>query len=203
MGHRVDLGSFLVLSSVVGRAFSSICHFLQAVGVTSAMGPQHASQSGSFMRSLPGGLCKSPEEHQPDYGLECVFELIDRRTVAASFLADHPPGLEVGDGAFYRSPNPAERGVEFRVTVTQVAAGDPLDGDDAYSINADIAEVSGGRDAFQEFFEAGRFEGMRVVTGTVHGQWPDRGDIPAECGRQIAFAGSGARQDHGVCGCRR
>ena len=47
-----------------------------------------------------GALFISTEEHQRRYRLKCLFDLLDRRTEPAAFLAKHPPGLEMGDGAF-------------------------------------------------------------------------------------------------------
>src|ERR1700730_4534889 len=97
-----------------------------------------------------GTLCKSLEEHEAGDGLECLFEFVDGCSVSAAFFAEHPPGLQRGDGACDGGADGAELVVESGLGLVEVPFGRGPERDDVDAVNADVAEIGGGGDAGQE-----------------------------------------------------
>ncbi len=64
----------------------------------------------------PEAYSQAGEEAQSGNGFEHAGKLVEWRPEPASFLAEHPPGLQVRDRAFDRSTNRRQRGVNSAST---------------------------------------------------------------------------------------
>src|SRR4051794_13681790 len=69
--------------------------------------------------------------------------LLEWRSVAAAFFAEHSPGLEVRDGVFDGGTGLAECGVERALAGVEVGAGESLVRDGVDPLDADIAQMLG------------------------------------------------------------
>jgi hypothetical protein len=112
----------------------------------------------------------------------------------AAFFGQHPPGLDVRDGAFGGGADGAEFLVELRVGFARLAAGWLAERDDSDAVGAEVAQVSGGVAAGEQVFEPGRRAGVRVVAGAVDRDRPDLGLRPPS-GRDDAGTVAGRYQD--------
>src|SRR5919108_4818548 len=132
------------------------------------------------IRRVPGVLFKSPEEHQTNYRLKRLLELMNRGTEPSSFLAKHPPGLQMGDGSLDSSPNPAEGSIELHLAVAEITSCTPLERNHVNTFDADIPQIACGVNIFEGRLQAGGFEGIRIMTCTVNSKGPHGGEPPVQ-----------------------
>jgi hypothetical protein len=94
---------------------------------------------------VAGGLFTSCEEVKTDDCFEHALIFLYGCAVPAAFLAEHSPGLEVGDGVLDSGPDFAQCGVELGLAGVEVATGRSLERDDLDALDAEVTQVRRGR----------------------------------------------------------